>query len=324
METLFIAKDADLSREDRTLLVRRPGLPKKRVPVEGLRHIVVAGEAGLTTSLLGLLGRAGVRVTVLDWYGNVTGSFDPVGQPRAARVRGAQAIAAHDPARRLDFAKAFVHGAAVNMRANLRYRAYRGLEGVKPAIDAIEHWMDRARNAEDIPALMGCEGQMKAAYYESWAAIDARLDFLPRRRRPPNNPVNCLLSWFNGLVYALVRNEIAKTHLDECMSFLHAPTEARASLSLDLAEVFKPALADTTIIELAVRDRIDDRWFHRHDGVCRLSEAGREATLEEWIRRTENASSSAPSLRETIRLEALGVERDLLGIGAYKPWKRKI
>ena len=324
METLFVAKDADLSREDGTLLVRRPGLPKKRVPVEGLRHIVVAGEARLTTSLLGLLGRAGVRVTILDWYGNVTGSFDPVGHPRAARVRGAQAIAAHDPDRRLDFAKAFVHGAAANMRANLRYRAYRGLEGVKPAIKVIEHWMERARNAEDIPALMGCEGQMKVAYYESWAAIDTRLDFLPRRRRPPNNPVNCLLSWFNGLVYALVRNEIAKTHLDECMSFLHAPTEARASLSLDLAEVFKPALADTTIMELTLRDRIGDRWFHLHEGVCRLSETGREATLEEWIRRTENTSASAPSMREVIRLEALGVERDLLGIGVYRPWKRKI
>ena len=324
METLFVAKDASLSREDKTLLVRRAGAPKRRVPVEGLKHIVLAGEAGLTSSLLALLGRSGVRVSVLDWYGNVVGTFSPLGDPRAGRVRAAQAIATRDPARRLVFAKAFVRGAAQNMRTNLRYRAYRGVEGVKPAIETIDCWIERAREAGDVPALMGCEGQMKAAYYESWAAIDQRLDFLPRRRRPPNNPINCLLSWFNGLTYALARNEMAKTHLDECLSFLHASTEARASLSLDLAEIFKPALADATIVELALRGRIEERWFHNADNVCRLSEAGREATLEEWIRRTETGLRDIPSMRELVRLEALAIERDLLGIKPYSPWRRRI
>ncbi len=324
METLFVAKDASLSREDRTLLVRRAGARKKRVPIDGLKHIVLAGEAGLTSSLLALLGRSGVRITVLDWYGNVVGIFNPLGDPRAGRVRAAQAIATRDPGRRLFLAKAFVRGAAQNMRANLRYRSYRGVEGVKPAIETISCWIERVREADSIPALMGCEGQMKAAYYESWAAIEPQLDFLPRRRRPPNNPMNCLLSWFNGLTYALVRNEIAKTHLDECLSFLHASTEARASLSLDLAEIFKPALADTTIIELALRERIEDRWFHRADNVCRLSEAGREATLEEWIRRTETGSGDTSSMRDLVRLEALAIERDLLGIKAYSPWHRRI
>lgn len=324
METLFIAKDASLSQEDRTLLVRRPGLPKKRIPVENLRHIIVTGEAGITTSLLALLGRAGVRITVLDWHGNVVGSFDPVGQPRAGRVRAAQVEASRDPDRRNFFARAFVCGAARNMRANLRYRSYRGLESVKPVIATINHWIDRAGETDDVTALMGCEGQMKAAYYEAWAAIHPQLDFLPRKRRPPNNPINCLLSWFNGLVYALVRNEIAKTHLDECISFLHSSNEARASLSLDLSEIFKPVLADSTIIELAQRDRIVDRWFHQHEGVCRLSEAGREATLEEWIRRTETNVRNSPSMRETIRLEALAIERALLDIGPYTPWKRRV
>ena len=324
METLFVAKDAALSREDSTLLVRRPGAPKRRVPIEGLGHIIVAGEAGLTTSLLALLGRSGVRVSILDWHGNFAGSFSPFGEPRAGRVRAAQALASRDPARRLGFAAAFVRGAARNMRANLRYRAYRGFDGVKPAISALDRWIDRVRQAGDVEALMGCEGQMKATYYEAWAEIDPRLDFLPRRRRPPNNPVNCLLSWFNGLTYALVRNEIAKTHLDECLSFLHASTEARASLALDLAEIFKPALADTAIIELTLRGRVKERWFHQADGVCRLSETGREATLEEWIRRTEGGGGDTPSMREHVRREALAVERDLIGIAPYKPWRRRV
>ena len=324
METLFVAREATLRREDATLLVQRPGVPKRRIPIEGLRHVIIAGEAGLTTALLTLLGRSGVRVTVLDWNGNVAGSFDPVGQPKAGRVHTAQALAAHTSSRRLGFARAFVCGAAWNMRANLRYRLYRGVDGVKPAIETIDHWTERAQQAESIPALMGCEGQMKAVYYEAWAEIDPQLDFLPRRRRPPNNPINCLLSWFNGLTYALARNEIAKTHLDECLSFLHASTEARASLSLDLAEIFKPTLADTAIIELTLRGRVRENWFHRTDGVCRLSEIGREATLEDWVRRTETASDNSASLRDLVRSEALAIERDLLGIRPYIPWRRRV
>ena len=69
---------------------------------------------------------------------------------------------------------------------------------------------------------MGAEGNVRASYYEAWTLFDEGLRFGPRRRRPPNNPINCLISWFNGLLYAAVRHEIAKTHLDDCVSFLHA------------------------------------------------------------------------------------------------------
>lgn len=324
METLFVSKDAALSREDGTLLVRRPGAPKRRVPIEGLRHIVVTGESGLTTSLFALLGRQGVRVTILDWHGNAVGSFEPVGAPAAGRVRMAQATAATDDRQRLRYARRFVKGASQNMLANLRYRAYRGIGTLRPMIETIETWIERIDQAEDTMSLMGIEGQIRATYYDGWVFIDEGLKFLPRRRRPPNNPINCLISWFNGLAYGLVKNELAKTHLDECISFLHSPREARSSLALDVAEVFKPALCDTLIFELVGRGRVESSWFHREEGVCRLSERGRETTLEEWIRKTETFRRDDPSMRETVRMEAIAIERELLGLGVYRPWRRKV
>ena len=72
METLFVSKDARLSADGGTLLVRTDDA-KRRVPIKGLGQVVLAGEAGLTTSVIGLLGRNGVRITVLDWHGNVVG-----------------------------------------------------------------------------------------------------------------------------------------------------------------------------------------------------------------------------------------------------------
>jgi CRISPR-associated protein Cas1 len=324
METLYITKDAKLTREDATLVVRQNGAPKRRFPVNTLRHVVITGEAGLTTSLLGLLGRGDVRVTVLDWHGNVTGSFEPFGAPAAGVVRKAQARHTLDGKLRLELAKEFVLGAMANIRANLRYRAYRGTLGLEPVLARMEKLEQSAKDAPSVEALMGAEGNVRASYYEAWPLIDKRLIFGPRRRRPPNNPLNCLISWFNGLLYSATRHEIAKTHLDNALSFLHAATEARHSLALDLSEPFKPVIVDTLIFELILRDRVGEDWFHQEENVCRLSEAGRRATLEAWVAKLEAEQDERPSFRTLIRTEALAIERHLLGMAPYRAFRRKV
>jgi CRISP-associated protein Cas1 len=171
---------------------------------------------------------------------------------------------------------------------------------------------------------MGYEGLMRATYYEAWPLLDIRLNFGRRVRRPPNNPINCLLSWFNGLTYALCRNEIAQTYLDDCLSFLHSPHEARSSLALDLAEVFKPALADGAIFSIVSRDTNLDNWFRQDREVCRLSDVGRRKTLEIWTSRIDGRKHGNLCMRDVVRKEALAIERHLLGIPEYTPWKRII
>ncbi|WP_018632668.1 CRISPR-associated endonuclease Cas1 [Neomegalonema perideroedes] len=324
METLYLTKDVKISREHSTLLILTASGARRRAPIEGLKHVIVAGEAHLTTAVLGLCGRNGVRVTVLDWHGNVVGCFEPKGSPASGRVRLLQAAAALDPERRMRFARAFVSGAARNILANLKYRSYRGNRALEGAVVSIEKLSERISGAESAESLMGIEGQIRAFYYEAWPLIDEALAFGPRRRRPPNNPINCLISWFNGLAYALTRNEISKTHLDDCVSFLHASREARSSLALDLSEIFKPAICDTLIFEAVLRGMVKPEWFHEEEGICRLSERGRVETLELWVRKTEERAQGEASFREIVRQEALGLERDLLGIDDYKPWRRRI
>ncbi len=323
METLFVSKDASLSADGGTLLVRT-GNGKRRIPIKGLAQVVLAGEAGLTTSVIGLLGRNSVRITLLDWYGNVTGSFEPSHNPRSGRVRQLQALASSDEARRIDMARRFVQAAAGNMLANLRYRKYRGKSDLDEPVEAIASTMDVLQSDETIESLMGHEGLIRAWYYDAWKRIDPGLDFGPRVRRPPNNEINCLLSWFNGLMYTLCRNEIAKTHLDDCLSFLHSARAARSSLALDLAEVFKPSVCDGLIMELVLRGTKWSSWFEIDGDVCRLSETGRRKTLELWAGKVDAPISTAHSLRELVLSEALAIERHVLGLDEYCPWRRKV
>lgn len=323
METLYVSRDAKLSREDATLILRTEA-GKRRVPVKTLKQVVLLGESGLTTSVLNLLGRADVRVSVLDWYGNVSGSFEPAGSPSAGCVRLAQARHILDPSARLALARQFVRGAAGNILANLRTRAYRGNDALRAPIEEIESRLPQLERAASSEALMGTEGQIRAAYYAAWPLIDPLLGFGKRVRRPPNNPVNCLISWFNGLAYSAVRTELAKSHLDDCLSFLHSPQNARASLALDVAEIFKPAICDPLIFEMFGRKTDMSDWFVEADGVCRLAELGRRRTLEVWVSKLEHEGARAGSLRATIFEEVMKLERHVLGLTPYKPWRRRI
>lgn len=324
MDTLFVSKDCSLKREDNTLVIIDKLKKKRRIPIEALAHIVLCGESGVTTSLLSLCGKFDVRITVLDWYGNVSGCFEPFSSPRAGRVRLAQASFANDPTLRLDIAKRIVQSTHANLIANLRYRLYRGNESIKAIVEIMDGLKKGIEGAEDIQSLMGFEGNSRSWYYNAWPLIDPRLDFGKRVRRPPNNPINCLISWFNGLAYSLVKTEIAKSHLDDCISFLHSPREARYSLALDISESIKSSFVDPLIFEIILRDTDIGLWFDQLDNVCRLNEIGRKNTLDIWTRKIDERRATDKNMRDFVRDEVLSLERHILGIGKYEPYQRKV
>ena len=68
--------------------------------------------------------------------------------------------------------------------------------------------------------------------------------------------MNAMISFGNTLLYTKTIAQIYNTHLEQSISFLHEPSEARFSLSLDLSEVFKPVIVFKTIFDL-VNNRKD-------------------------------------------------------------------
>ncbi len=168
----------------------------------------------------------------------------------------------------------------------------------------------------------GAEGKGHQVYYGAWGMVDERLQFGPRVRRPPNNPVNCLISFLNQLVYTVVRHETFKTHLEETFSFLHSPGRGRSSLSLDLAEPFKPVLSHQLIFKLVRKNIMAENWFDQKEGVCLLTETGRRNVAEQFSIRLEEEYEGR-SFREWIYQEALKIERLVLGVAEYESFKRK-
>ena len=78
---------------------------------------------------------------------------------------------------------------------------------------------------------------------------------------PPDNMINSLISFVNTLIYTKVLSEIYHTQLNPTISYLHEPGVRRFSLSLDIAEVFKPLIGDRLIFSLLNRKQITEDSF---------------------------------------------------------------
>jgi len=128
------------------------------------------------------------------------------------------------------------------------------------------------------------------------------------------------------MCYSQCLRAIHQTQLNPTISFLHEPGERRFSLSLDLAEVFKPLLVDRVIFKVMNKKMIQTDHFEANLNRVVLKANGKktfvqafEDRLEETIaHRTLNRSVSYKHL---IKLECYKLQKHLLDIEEYKPFK---
>jgi CRISPR-associated protein Cas1 len=235
-------------------------------------------------------------------------------------VHLAQAKLILNDAHRLTMASRILEAGACNMLRNLKYYAYRGNRELAVPIQMLEQQLKRNK-ADTIAGLMGQEGNFRQDYYAAWGKINPTLTIHKRTRRPPKDRINALISFCNGLVYSSCAQAIAQTHLDPTLSFVHAPTQARNSLALDLAEVFKPLIADRMIFTLINKEMLGNGCYQEEEGVCLLSRSGRERVLNEFRERMENAKiADEIGWRRILLKEAFAIEAHVLELSEYEPF----
>ncbi len=325
--TYYIFRSGRLRRRQNTLYLEWEAdgrTERQALPIEDVEALYAMGELDLNTRLLTFLSRHGVSLHVFNYYGFYAGSFYPRESRAAGQVVVAQALHYADPARRLPLARAFVEGALFHMRRNLLYYRRQGLP-VEAPLAAIEQAMAELEACREVSALMGLEGRARDAYYGAFPII-LDLEEFRRSRRPPENPINALISFGNGLLYAAVLSELYHTPLHPDVSFLHEPSAGRFSLALDLAEIFKPLVVDRMIFTLMNRNMLGEEDFAEEVGFCYLEAGGRRkvvAEFEERMRETvQHPRLKRPvSYRTMIRLEAYKLVRHLLEMEPYAPLK---
>lgn len=322
----FIFSPGRMKRKNNTFYFIDEANQKKSLPIHQIDNIYVFGTLDMNTDFLQMLNQHEVALHLFNYYGFYSGSF----YPRHQKVSGFTVVhqAKHyiDKEKRLFLAKQFTKSASFHMLRNLRN--YRDKTEVQAALDSLEHYQTLIDEMSSVQEVMGVEGMIRQYYYGAFNAfLSNDFDFDERTKRPPRDPLNALISFGNSLCYTKVLAEIYKTHLDPTVSFLHEPSTKRFSLSLDIAEIFKPLIVDPVIFTLINKRRLNvEKDFEYIEDMVLMNEQGRKKFLQEWMGKLRTTVKHRQLKRNVsyqyfIRLECYKLIKHFIGDQEYKPLK---
>ncbi|GAB3037638.1 type I-B CRISPR-associated endonuclease Cas1b [Natronobiforma cellulositropha] len=322
-----IVSNGRIERQDDTIRLVTEDDEKKYIPIEHAEAIYLHGQVDFNTRLMSFCNRQGIAIHVFGWEDYYAGSIMPKRGQTSGRTVVEQVRAYDDEAHRRRLAAAFVRGSIHNMRTNIVYYDGRGrdLSEIRDELETIE---TRVGDDRPIDELMGVEATARKAYYRAFDEIlPAEFRLGAREYNPPPNEVNSLISFGNSLVYANCVSAIRATALDPAISYLHEPGERRYSLSLDLADLFKPVLADRVLFRLLNRSQLSHDDFETDLGSCLLTERGRQTytmAFEETLERTVDHPrlKRKVSYQYLLRLEAYKLKKHLIAGEPYEPFRR--
>ncbi|MBY0431180.1 MAG: type I-C CRISPR-associated endonuclease Cas1c [Rhodospirillales bacterium] len=286
--TLYItSQGTHLSQEGDCVLVKREDGAKTRVPLHGVDGIICFGQVSCTPFLLGHGTGMGVTISFFSRNGRFLARVEgPVSGN--VRLRRAQYRITDDAARCAALVRDLVSGKVHNQRNVLR-RAVRD-HGADPdgrlseGIERLDSILRSLRGDEtsDTDRLRGWEGEAAQAYFAAFPALLRQEGFVfpGRRRRPPPDPVNALLSFFYVLLTHDVRSALEAVGLDPAVGFLHRERPGRPGLALDLVEEFRAWMADRLALNLINRGQLQPKDFTSTEtGAVSLSDEARRIVL---------------------------------------------
>ena len=232
-----------------------------------------------------------------------------------------------------------VFGKVYNARWSIeRTRRDHGLrldaEALPAASSQLKEMLPQILDETSLDSLRGLEGAAASVYFGVFDQLilgeKPLFSFQSRNRRPPQDPVNALLSF----AYSLLTNDCASAlesvGLDAYVGFLHRDRPGRISLALDLMEELRPCMADRFVLTL-INNRIVGKsdFDFRESGAVLLTDAGRKNVLKHWQER-KREQLTHPYLKEKLPWGLIPYTQALLlarylrdDLDAYPPflWK---
>lgn len=318
MEEFYILSDGKLTRHENTIYFENER-GKTYIPIEKIYDIYAYGQVSVTSQVLNLLSKYKIPIHFFDYYGHYNGTYQPKQKLLAGDVIIKQAEHHIDNKKRNNLATSIVNGTTENLKKVLKY--YK----IDNNLATIQEELKQTKNITEI---MNVEARLRIEYYSHFDKIVNNDDFKfeKRTKQPPKNRINALISFGNSLLYTTTLNELYNTHLNPTIAYLHEPSQRRYSLTLDLSEIFKPIIIDRLIISMINKGIITRKHFDKNINHCILTETGRKKFLEQYDKKMNTTIKHKElkrnvSYKRLIRLEAYKLEKHVLNIKKYEPFK---
>lgn len=329
-KTYYLFNPGRMSRKDNTLSftpVDEHGVEgqTRYIPIETVDSFYCFGSLDANSAFYNFLGKNHVSVHFFDYYEHYTGSFMSKDYLLAGKMQIQQTKHYLSDKKRLVVARKFVEGAAFNMVKNLSYYTNRGKD-LTSVIERIGNYVQLIADTSKIDELMGIEGNIRQAYYAGFDTIINDFEMGNRTKQPPTNEINTLISFGNMMCYTACLDQIYHTQLNPTISFLHEPGYRRYSLALDMAEIFKPMLVDRVIFTVLNKKQIKANDFRKELNACVMKDSARKTfaqAFEEKLKETfkHRKLSRNVSYKHLVKLECYKLQKHLLGMEEYKPFR---
>jgi len=279
---------ASLRKSGETLEIWVERELKASVRLVEISQVALFGSAHISTPLLGELLQREIPVTFLSYGGWFYGHAHGLGH-KNAQLREAQYRTAFQPEACLNFARSLVAAKIQNCRTLLRRNGPKA--ELIEALQALNLYRQQARRAGSSASLLGVEGIAARSYFQHLSLCfkqpgsHTRFDFSQRNRRPPQDPVNALLSLAYSLLVRSFSVAATAVGLDLYRGFYHSSRWGRPALALDLMEPFRPLLADSCVLSAINNGEIQPDDFQSARTGILLKPAGRKRLIAAFERR---------------------------------------
>jgi len=318
------AHHAKVAKAGETLEVYLDDVKTQTVRLIDCSQLAVFGNVYITTPALQELMRRGIPVSWHSHGGWFMGHTVGTGH-KNVELRRAQFRSAEDPGFCLRLAKGLVDAKIRNCRTLLR-RNWKDGEAPGGLLQDLNGDLARVVRAHDLAELLGVEGSAAARYFGAFSHLIKEtgppnafaFDFTTRRRRPPTDPVNAMLSYAYALLSRSWHIALSAVGFDPYLGFYHQPRFGRPALALDLMEPFRPLVADSAVIQAINNGEVRPTDFVSAAGSVNLTEDGRKRFIGTFERRmslevTHPLFGYRVSYRRLLELQARLLARHLLG-----------
>ncbi|NOZ69272.1 MAG: CRISPR-associated endonuclease Cas1 [Deferribacteres bacterium] len=279
-----------------SLMVKMSDESERKIPWKSVGRLVVVGRAAFSGGVVYRAVKQGIPITFIDVMGRSMGHLYPEGAEMPDLVALQEDIVDNKKyclslAKELVAAK--IHNSAVLLRRN----------SLEPA--ELAAFEARARQCKNIESLRGVEGSAARVYFSDFAKLVEPFEFKGRVYRPPDGPINVMLSLGYTLLYNRLASVLKDKGFNPRIGLMHKSRGRHAALASDLMEDLRHVAERVTLALIHLKEISPEDFTIINKGgsaICRLSGEG----FRRFIRRYEKtmAAKSSYGSGERISLNA--------------------
>ncbi len=268
------------------VVVRKHKEELEQIRLIDVSQIAIYGNVQISSQMMRAAFRSEIPVCWFSYGGWFQGIAEGLPSKHVELRRRQAAIAAQAG---LPIARSMIQGKIRNSRTILMRNSR---ENVKTTTDQLKQMAQKTDEIESVESLLGLEGAAARLYFSKFSSMLSNasisdFDYRGRNRRPPRDLTNCLLSF----VYALLVKDLTAAAfavgLDPYLGVYHRPRFGRPALALDLAEEFRPLIAESVVLTVINNGEVRPSLFIRRAGAVSMTKGCRRSVIAAYERRMD-------------------------------------